>query len=101
MMDHLMETELRFFAHLGTVEKTDFAWLLHNAELRDYRNANHALRLRDDGRGPEAVAREVIAFYRSRNIPPTADIDEIAEQQGIGAALRRLGVTPVIGNTLL
>jgi len=47
------------------------------------------------------VAREVTAHYLTRGVRIAADIDPIAEQQGIGSALRRLGVTPVIGRRLL
>jgi GNAT superfamily N-acetyltransferase len=96
----LIETEARFFSNVATLEKTDAAWFLHNTELADYRSANHALRLRDDGRGPEAVARDIVTFYRRLGLPPTADVDEIAEQQGIGAALRRIGVGPILGDSL-
>ena len=97
----LISHEARYFTMVAQLEKTPCAWFLHGPDLAEDRDANHALRLRDDGRGPEAVAREVFAYYRARGLRPVADIDFIAEAQGIGSALRRLGVTPVIGNTLL
>ncbi len=100
-LEKLLDQEARYFAMVATVEKTPHAWYLTGPELPDYRDANHALRLRDDGRGPDAVAREVLAYYRSRGLPPVADVDSVAEAEGIGAALRRLGVTPVIGDYLL
>src|SRR5689334_1606174 len=101
VLEKLLAHEARFFTMVASVEQTPHAWFLHGPELPDYHDANHALRLRDDGRGPESIAREVLAYYRSRGLPPVADVDAAAEAQGIGAALRRLGVTPVIGDTLL
>src|SRR5947209_3133291 len=85
----------------AAIERAGFAWFLTGPDLPEYRDANRALRLRDDGRGPEAVAREVIAFFRSRDLPVVADVDAVAETQGIGTALRRLGIMPVIGDILL
>ena len=100
-MEKRIAHEAAYFSFIASVEKTAYGWFLHGPEVPDYGNANRALRLRDDGRGPEAVAREVRAVYRSRGQRPIADIDPEAERQGIGAALRRLGITPVIGKTLL
>lgn len=100
-LETLIAHEARYFAFVAALEQTPCAWFLHGPELPDYHDANHALRLRDDGRGPAAVAREVIAYYRARGLPPVADVDPIAEEQGIGAALRRMGITPVMGDTLL
>src|SRR5262249_40347623 len=100
-LEKLNAHEVRYFAMAAAVEKTPFAWFLHGPELPDYWDANRALHLRDDGRGPEAVVREIVAYYRARGLRPVADVDAIAEAQGIGFALRRLGITPVIGDTLL
>lgn len=100
-LETLLAHEARYFQMVATVEKTPFAWFLYGPELPDYRDANHALRLRDDGRGPDAIAREVVAYYRSRGLAVTADVDAVAEAQGIGAALRRLGVMSLIGDTRL
>lgn len=100
-LEKLIAHEAAYFGFAAEVEKTPFGWFLTGADLPDYRDANHAMRLRDEGRGAEAVAQAVISYYRSRGLPPVADVDAVAEAQGIGAALRRRGVTPVIGNTLL
>lgn len=100
-LEQLLEHEARYFTMVAALEKTPCAWFLHGPELPTYRDANHALHLRDDGRGPEAVVQEIIATYRGRGLPVVADVDAIAEAQGIGMALRRQGVMPVIGDTLL
>lgn len=97
----LIAHETRYFMMVAQRQETPCALFLTSADLPDYHDANRALRLRDDGRGPEEVAREVIAFFRARGLPVVADVDAVAEAQGIGAALRRVGVTPVIGSNLL
>jgi GNAT superfamily N-acetyltransferase len=96
-LEKLIAHEADYFTMAAALEKTQCAWFLHGPELAAYRDANHALRLRDDGRGPDCVARQVITYYRARGLSVTADVDNVAEDQGIGAALRRLGITPVIG----
>jgi GNAT superfamily N-acetyltransferase len=101
MLAKLLRHEARYFTMVASVEQMPHAWYLFGPELPDYRDANHALHLRDDGRGPESVVREVLAYYRSRGLPPVVDVDDEAEAQGMGTVLRRLGVTPVIGDTLL
>ena len=93
--------EAHYFGFCADSERTPFALFLHGPDIPDYRDANRALRLRDDGRGPDAIAAEVIAYYRSRGLAVAADIDAPAEAQGIGAALRKRGCTPVSGDTLL
>ncbi len=100
-LEKLIAHEAAYFGCFAEIEKTTCGWFLTSADLPAYRDANHAMRLRDDGRGADAVAQAVIFYYRSRGLPPVADIDAVAESLGIGAALRRRGVTPVIGNTLL
>ena len=100
-LENLITHEAAYFQFAAAIEKTPTGWFLTNPEIADYRDANHAMRLRDDGRGPDAIAQEVIAYYRSRGLTPVADMDEVAEAQGIGAALRRSSVTAVIGDTLL
>src|SRR5258707_388346 len=100
-LDKLAAHEAEYFTFGATWTQTACAWFLDGDELPDYRDCNHALRVRDDGRVAEAVAREVAAHYRARGVPIAADVDDVAERQGIGAALRRLGVTPVIGGRRL
>jgi GNAT superfamily N-acetyltransferase len=43
----------------------------------------------------------VVAYFMARGLPPAVDIDPVAESQGLGAAFRRLGATPVVGSRLL
>lgn len=100
-LDALIEHEVGYLRMSAQCVRTPCAWFLHGPEIPEYRDANHAVRLRDDGRGPDAVAREVIAYFRSRGLTPVADIDVVAEAQGIGFALRRLGVMPSISDYLL
>jgi GNAT superfamily N-acetyltransferase len=100
-LEKLLAHEAEYFTFGADWTQTSAAWFLDGPELANYRDCNRALRLRDDGRGADAVAREMVAHYRARGVPVTADIDPVAERQGIGAALRRLGVMPVVGRTLL
>jgi predicted GNAT family acetyltransferase len=100
-LEKLAAHEAEYFTFGAAWTRTPCAWFLDSDQLPDYRDCNHALHLRDDGRGAEAVAREVAAHYRARGTPIAADVDEVAERQGIGAALRRLGITPVIGRRRL
>lgn len=100
-LDSLIRHEVAYFRMVATAEFGECAWFLSSPDLPDYHDANHALRLRDDGRGPGAVARSVAAHFRSRGLPVVADVDEVAERIGIGRSLRQLGITPVIGDTLL
>ncbi len=100
-LDNLIEHEVGYLRMVAECVRTPFAWFLEGPDIPEYRDANHALRLRDDGRGPGAVAREVITYFRSRGRTPVADVDAVAEAQGIGIALRRLGITPFIGDYLL
>src|SRR5882724_6252307 len=93
-LELLIAHETAYLQMVARLEKTDCAWFLHGPQIPDYLDANHALRLRDDGRGPEAVAQTVIAYYRARELEPAADVDAVAEAQGIGFALRRMGITP-------
>jgi GNAT superfamily N-acetyltransferase len=100
-LEQLIAHEVRYFTMVSTLEKTPCAWFLIGSEVTDYHDANRALHLRDDGRGPEAVAREVVSYFRARGLIPVADVDPEAEAQGIGAALRWLGITPVLEDRLL
>ena len=81
------------------------AWFLDSETLPHYHSANRALRLRVGSQNAEhhaqRLAAEVIAHYRGRGLPVVADVDAIAETQGIGRELRQRGVLPVAGSTLL
>jgi hypothetical protein len=98
VLEKLLEHEMRYFAFAAEAERTACAWYLHCDSLPGYQDVNRALRLRDDGRGPEAVVRDVLTHFRARNLPIVVDLDAMAEEQGIGPALRRLGVMPAISN---
>ena len=100
-LERLLEHEVRYFAFAAEAECTDCAWVLHCSSLPGYHDVNRALHLRDDGRGAEVVAGEVIAHFRSRNQDVVADLDAVAESQGIGAALRKRGIMPVMGRRAL
>ena len=99
-LDLLIEHEVAYTGMAAVCERTDFAWYLRAPELPEYRDANRAVRLRTRG-APDAVAREIVEYYRSYNLVPVADVDPVAEAQGIGAALRRLGLAEVSGDRLL
>jgi GNAT superfamily N-acetyltransferase len=86
---------------VATTVKTESAWYLVAPTRPDWGDANRALRLRDTGQGPEAVAHEVVGHLRSLGMRVVVDIDPVAEAQGIGRALRRMGLMPVMGRWLL
>ncbi len=100
-LEQLIEQEASYLGMLAVTEKTLCAWYLRGPERPDWWDANRALRLRDDGRGPDAVAREVVETMQRWEMHPVADVDTVAEAQGIGSALRRLGMMPVTGRWLL
>ncbi|MCS6776454.1 MAG: GNAT family N-acetyltransferase [Chloroherpetonaceae bacterium] len=100
-VEALIEVEILCHRNVATVERTPCAVFLHNLQLSGYHGANRALLLRDDGRGAGEVAKTVVHYYRVRGMSPVADVDPVAEQQGIGAALRRLRVLPVAHHVLL
>jgi GNAT superfamily N-acetyltransferase len=100
-LERLIAHEAEYFTMVAQLTHEPFAWFLDSSDLPEYHDANHALRLRDDGRGAEEVARAVISHYRRRGLPVVADLDPVAESQGIGRALRRYGVTPTASDLVL
>lgn len=100
-LEQLNAHEAHYFTFAGEITQTPYAWFLRGDSLRDYRDANHALHLRDDGRGAETVAISVIEYYQALGRRVVADVDAVAEQQGIGVELRKRGIIPVAGTMLL
>lgn len=100
-LEELAEQEAQFFAGVSHVVEDACGIFLFNSSFPEYGNANRVLRLRDDGRGTEAIADKVWGFYRRRDLFPSADLDRVAEAQGIGSALRRRGLNSAITNRLL
>lgn len=107
-LERLLACYARYYEAWSQVTKTPSVWFLDSAELPDYRSANCALRLRvgetaglEMERVVSEVVSRVIAHFRARGLPIVVDVDPIAEAQGFGRELRRRGVTPVVGNTLL
>lgn len=96
-LEKLIAHETAFFAPEGG-SPTPAALFLHSDLLPGYHDCNRALRLRDYGKGPEASARAVVEYFLGRERDVVADVDPIAEEQGIGAALRRMGAMPVTPN---
>ena len=95
------EHERRYRAFAGKVDRREYGDIWLNQELPEFRDVNHATRLRTVRKTPDEIAVEVIEFYKTRGQRVVADIDAIAEAQGIGAALRKRGVLPVIGEMTL
>lgn len=96
-LEKLTAHEARYFTFAAHLEQTPNVWFLHDPEISEYHDVNHALHLRADGASRASldnVADSVVAFYRERGLPPVAAVDPIAERQGIGAALRRRGLMP-------
>ncbi len=100
-LNKLLTHEVQFYRYAAPVLRTPSAWYLHNPQLGEWRDANRALWLHDDGRGADAVVDEVITFFRSRGLTVAVDVDPIAEAQGIGTALRRHGAMPTVDQMLL
>lgn len=100
-LEELAEQEARFFTGVSDVVEEAFGIFLFSPSFPEYGGANRVLRLRDDGRGAEAVADTVCAFYQDRELLPSADLDTIAESEGIGSALRRRGLNSAVANRLL
>ncbi len=95
-IDSLYRHEVDYYSFSSKFDKTNCAWYLLCPELPASREVNRALRIRDDGRGPDAVAREVVSHFRATGTRVSAEIDEVSESQGIGFAFRKLGITPVM-----
>lgn len=100
-LDKLIEQETLYLGMLASTLKTDSAWYLTAPACPDWGDANRALRPRDTGQGPEAAAQEVVGHLRSLGMRVVVDVDAVAEAQGIGRALRRMGLMPVTGKWLL
>lgn len=100
-LDRLIEQETLYLGMLATLHKTPAAWYLTAPTRPDWGDANRALRLRDRGEGPEVTAREVVAALERMGMRVVVDVDAVAEAQGIGRALRRMGLMPVMGRWLL
>src|SRR5690349_19581040 len=99
--DALIEHEVSYYAFSSTCEKTPFGWFLDCDDLPLVVEVNRALRVRDDGRGPEATARALVARFNERGVDIAIDLDAVAEEQGIGSILRKLGIMPVFGSRRL
>lgn len=100
-LDALYNHEVSYFAFSSACEDGPCARFLDCADLPDSRDVNRALRLRDDGRGPDAVVRSVVSHFRAHGTRVTAEVDAVSEAQGIGFALRKLGITPVLHSRAL
>ncbi len=90
------EHERRYHEFAGGVERREWGDLLVNSALPLYRDANHAALLRTVGVSADEIAGEVVSFYGGRGLRAGADVDAAAEAQGIGAALRRRGLMPLV-----
>lgn len=98
----------RYYTAWSQVTQTPSVWYFDSLDLPDYRSANCALHLRvedashyDTARTISHTVTEIIGHFRGRGLPVVVDVDPIAEAQGWGRELRRRGVTPVVGSTLL
>ena len=100
-LEQLCEHEAAYYAFSSALEVAECCWYLSCPDLPESRDVNRALRLRDDGRGPEAVAQHAALHFRVAGTRASIEIDAVSEAQGIGFAVRRLGITPVIQSRLL
>ena len=100
-IDRLVEHEAAYLSMISTAERGRHGIYLLSPQTPEYRDGNRALGLRTDGARADEVARDVIQYYKSRGLPAVADVDPIAEEQGIGEALMRSGMKPVLSDRLL
>lgn len=100
-LDLLIEHEVAYMGMAAGCARTEHAVFLHAPTLPEYHDANRAIRLRTNGASAELVARQVVEYYRSRGLQPVADLDPVAEAEGIGEALRQQGMAQVEGDRLL
>ncbi len=100
-LNELALQEAQFFSGIASIIEWECGLYLLASSFDYYVGANRALALRDDGRGAKAVAEAVITFYKERGIPPAAELDAVAESQGIGSALRRGGLRNSLADRLL
>jgi GNAT superfamily N-acetyltransferase len=126
-LEKLIAHETHYFEIWSQVTQMPHVWFLDGLSIPDYHSANRALRLRAANEAQrthgsdsiiganiasvesesvasesiESIVAETIAHFRGRGLPVVVDVDPVAEEQGFGRELRRRGVTPVIGSTLL
>lgn len=105
-LERLIAHEATYFEIWSRVMREEGVWFFDALELPSYQSASRAIRLRDETGTPsfreiEGRVAQIIAHYRGLGLPVVVDVDPIAERQGFGPVLRRRGVTPVIGKTLL
>ncbi len=100
-LEQLCKREALYFSSIGLLEQTPHAYYLRQEALPEYHDLNRAFHLREDGCGVQEVVTEVIQHFRNQGRAVIADVDPIAEAQGIGFALRQRGVLPLIGEMLV
>ncbi len=100
-INHLFEHEIEYFTFAAEIERASCCTFLWRTDLRNCREVNRSLYIRDDGSGPDAIARYIRSRFAAERIPCSVEIDLEAEQIGVGAALRRLGILPTIGSRVL
>ena len=107
-VEGLLAFTARYYRAWSQVTQTPRVWYFDSDDLPDYRSANCALHLRvadasesDAAHVISHTVTEIIGHFRARGLPVVVDVDPVAEAQGWGRELRRRGVTPVVGSTLL
>lgn len=93
-LERLLEHEAAYYRFGAVCERTPTAWLLSCESLPNFHDCHRAFHLRDDGRGADTAARETLTCLKGRAGRAVADIDPVAECQGIGRELRKLGMEP-------
>jgi GNAT superfamily N-acetyltransferase len=99
--ERLIRHECAYYGFMATLRQTECAWYLGCPDVPDFQDANRALRLRDDGRGPDMVVRETLARLRFSRSVPVIDLDPVAREQGFEESILRAGMTPTEGDWLL
>jgi len=101
VIDRVIEHEIAYSEMIAQNERTEFCTFLYAPTAPDYRDGNRAIGLRLAGKSAEWIAQQVVSYYSERGLRPIADVDPIAEEQGIGDALRAGGLAPTGGDRLL
>ncbi len=100
-VDRLLEHEIAYFGMIASCERSNNAIYLTSPSLPQYHDTNRALRLRTAGKDTARVAADIVEYFKSRGLPPIADVDPVAESQGFADALLRAGLRSAPGDRLL
>ncbi len=100
ILERLIAHEVHCANFEDEIIRTPGAWFAAAPAVSLYQSANRAIRVRASSGNTKTDALQIAAFFKQRNMTAVVDLDSISEEQGVGIELRRIGITPVYGNTL-